>query len=369
MRWQLALPSVPRMNQTSAALLVAGVLAGFLPHRLLAQETARGADPPLETRIWLDRGVDPVFEQGDRARVYYRSSLDSYLLVFHIDTDGVLQLLFSGADDGTPRARGGRDYQLLFPDSDQWQVEDPPGVGYFFVLAATQPFAFERLSDVPVAGGWNSTPGENRIRSDPYVTVEELRRVLLPGVDDEYAIDFTPYHVGQSYSYPRFLCFQCHAAQPFEEWNPYHQTCLDVRVVIFNDPYYYPATRYRSDAVIYARPPDPGLPQYAFTRRIPGEAGTPIVRSRTVASGAIRTNAPFAPSGSGGQALERVLMRRVEGAGSAGRGVPRSPVVSTSSPDGTRPAPEPAGRADPGVLPVVPRTRANSDRPTLRRRD
>ena len=37
---------------------------------------------------------------------------------------------------------GGRDYRLLFPDSDYWSVDESPGVGYYFVLASEKPFAF-----------------------------------------------------------------------------------------------------------------------------------------------------------------------------------------------------------------------------------
>ena len=356
------------MKVTPMAVLAAATLAAFLPDPGWAQQALGVANGPIETRVWLDRGVDPVFERGDQARVYYRSSVDAHLLLFHINTDGVLRLLFPGGIEDLRRARGGRDYRLLFPDSDQWMVDEPPGVGYFFVLASERPFAFERLSEVSVAGGWDSTPEGSRIRSDPYVTVEDFRRVLLPGGDDEaYAIDFIAYQVGQPYSYPRFLCYQCHVDQPFEQWNPYHQTCLDVRVVIFNDPYYYPATRYRGETVVYARPPQPGLPQFAFTRRFLGEAGTPIVQSRVVTGRA----GPTESVPGGGVAVPRSeRMRSVDQRGVAGPGVVRNPILP-SLPTGRSPtgSPAPSSRFPSGVLPVVPRRGAGPDRPTLRRRD
>ncbi len=328
-----------------------------------AQQAAQRPGSQIETRIWLDRGVDPVFERGDQARVYYRASVDAYLLVFHIDTDGVLRLLFPGGIEEANRARGGRDYRLLFPDSDTWLVDEAPGVGYFFALASGTPFSFDRLSEVPVAGGWDSSPGRNRIRADPYAVVEDFRRVLLPqGEPSEYAIDFTAYHVGQPYSYPRFLCYQCHVEAPFEQWNPYHQTCLDVRVVIYNDPYYYPAMRYRGDQVLYARPPEPGLPQFAFTRRFLGEAGTPIVQSRT----ATRSTGPDpfpAVGGRGAEILRSVNQRGFLGP-SGGSPLPTPPADQAPW---TTPLPSTSG--PPGsLLPVVPRQGSSGARPTLRRR-
>ncbi len=339
MRLPRAESPVPRVARTLVAVLAAGVLSPLVLYRLGAQESLPTAGaPPFEARIWLDRGVDPVFAPGDRARVYYRSSTDAHLLVLHIDTDGVLRVIGDGV------ARGGRDYRLLFADSDEWEVEDSPGVGYFFALAAAEPFVLDRLPDAGEAGAQGWASAGRRIRSDPYVAVDDLRRALLPGVGDAYAIDFTTYHVGQSYSYPRFLCFQCHTERPFEEWNPYHRTCMDVRVVIYNDPYYYPGTRYRGDQAMYARPPDPGLPQYAFARRIPGEPGTPIVRSRTPVSAGVR----LPPPGAAGQ--DQLPVR-----GDAGLGIVPGRLIPSSD-------------AAPRGLPALPDSPANSNRPTLRRR-
>jgi hypothetical protein len=293
-------------------MLVASLAVGVvLPE---AADGAQGAEAVagegLETRIWLDRGVDPVFQVGDEARVYYRASVDAYLVLLHMSTDGILRLLFPGAPDQAQLALGGRDYRLIFPGSDSWIVEESPGVGYFFVIASKDVPRFDRLNEVQIAGGWASSPGRNRVSQDPYQTVDEFARALLPGIrDGDYAIDFTAYHIGQAYSYPRFLCYQCHTAPAFEEWNPYQQTCPDVRVVIYNDPYYYPATRYQGDRVVYPTPPEPGLPQFAFVRRNPGEIGTPIVRSRAAIRDVLPAS-PFAGVG-GGDAPDVEFLRRV----------------------------------------------------------
>ena len=96
----------------------------------------------------------------------------------------------------------------------------------------------------------------------------------------DFALDFTAYHVGEAYSYPRFLCYACHAPQPVEVWNPYHRTCRGYRVVIHNDAYYYPAGRYRGDRVVFPRPPERGLPQFGFQERGPADPGTPLVVNR-----------------------------------------------------------------------------------------
>ena len=55
----------------------------FLTFAILACAAVEGLaqqpDPvdSLETRVWLDRGDDPVVQRGDDVRVYYRTSADA----------------------------------------------------------------------------------------------------------------------------------------------------------------------------------------------------------------------------------------------------------------------------------------------------
>ncbi len=329
--------------KASSLLLAALAACASMPREALARQ-GFGPESGLEARIWLDRGVDPVFQVGDEARVYYRASSDAYMVLFHVSTDGILRLLSPGAREESLVALGGRDYRLIFPGSDSWIVDESPGVGYFFVLASQDPPQFERLNEVPVAGGWASSPGRNRVSQDPYQTVNDFAQALLPNSGgSDYAVDFTAYHVGQPYSYPRFICYQCHTAPAFEEWNPYQQTCPEVRVVIYNDPYYYPETRYQGDRVVFPRPPEPGLPQFAFTRRAPDELGTPLVRSRAAARGVLPTD-PFA-AGTGAGAAGVEVLRRV------GQGSPTNASQAPAPSPLDRPFPL-AGSAPPAAPPV-----------------
>jgi hypothetical protein len=343
------------------AMLAAVVTAVVLPG---SADGAQGAGAVtgegLEARVWLDGGVDPVFQVGDEARVYYRASVDAYLVLLHMNTDGILRLLFPGAPGEAELARGGQDYRLRFPGSDAWIIEESPGTGYFFVIASKERPRFDRLNETRVAGGWASSPGRNRVSQDPYATVGEFTRALLPGIREaDYAVDFTAYHIGQAYSYPRFLCYQCHTSPAFEEWNPYQQTCPEVRIVIYNDPYYYPATRYQGDRVVYPRPPEPGLPQFEFARRTPGEIGTPIVRSRAAVRDVLPAS-PFAGMG-GGDAPDVELLRRVGQGTPTASGDPVGAGLGGSFPPTASPAPP--------IRSIAPTGDDPDTRPILRRRN
>ena len=96
-----------------------------------------------------------------------------------------------------------------------------------------------------------------------------------------YGLDFTSYHVERHYDYPRFLCYDCHGFQPYSRWDPYGYSCTSFRVVIYNDPYFYPGTRYRGTRVVYVQPRR-GMAHFSFKERARGEPGTPnIVVSET----------------------------------------------------------------------------------------
>ncbi|MBW8772163.1 MAG: hypothetical protein JF590_02535, partial [Gemmatimonadetes bacterium] len=65
------------------------------------------------------------------------------------------------------------------------------------------------------------------------------------------------------YDYPRFVCYDCHAYAPYYTWNPYAHSCVRFRVVIYDDPYYYPYRYYGGRRVVVVRPRR-AEPRYVF---------------------------------------------------------------------------------------------------------
>ncbi|MEX1257237.1 MAG: DUF4384 domain-containing protein [Gemmatimonadota bacterium] len=323
----------------TAALLLGSPAEGMVQRP--ADARARDA---METRIWLDRGADPVLQGGDRVRVYYRASRDAFVALFHLNTDGVLRLLFPAGLDEPLKVRAGQDYRLLFQNSTDWEVAEAPGVGYFFALASESPLDFAGV-DIPArTEEWATLARVGApVREDPYVILDGVTTALAPDrTRGSMAVDLAAYHVGQAYSYPRFLCYNCHTAEPFERWNPYQQACLSYRVIIYNDPYFYAATRYQGSRALYPLPPNPGQSQFAFKARVPGESGAPLVHART------------GPT----DAAAALLIPR--GTTSAG---PQPPLGVFSPPSSVLPGASPAAGDPLGTGPETPQ-----GRPTLERR-
>jgi len=253
------------------ALLAPGVGAS-------AQDDATQEAP--EARIWLDRGEEPLLQQGDRVRVYYRTASDAYVAIFHIDTDGSVTLLHPRAPEDDSFTRGERDYRLLFPESSYWFVDEYPGKGYFFLVASPEPLDLGAFDFSLHERRWDLTRVGQSVYRDPYLAMDDYVAQLIPNWEQvPYALDFVGYDVGEVHEYPRFLCYDCHDYRPYVAWNPYTYACASFRVVVWDDPWYYPSYRYQGTRVVYAAPRR-GVARFEFKERADGETWTPLTRTR-----------------------------------------------------------------------------------------
>jgi hypothetical protein len=330
-----------------------------------------GQQPDLSARIWLDRGEDALLRRGETARLYYRTAADAYVAIFQIDTNGTTQLLFPRSPEENHYVRAGRDYRLLFPESTVWYVQDDPGMGYFFVIASPEPFDFRDFRYSHFEGGWDLSFAGRHVYSDPYVAMDDFVSRLIPDWEYvPYALDFVSYDVEGRHDYPRFLCYDCHGFRPYSTWNPYYSTCTTFRVVIYDDPYYYPAQRYRGDRVVFVRPPNRGLPRFEFMERGLGEQGTPLVISRPADADrpAPGTSAPrrsITDIGSGGRAAPPAVDRGSGATLLRGRPSQVLPGRGASPPRGT-PLTGTVRRPNEGA--VTPPGGPDRTRPVLQRR-
>lgn len=233
-----------------------------------------------EARVWLDRGDQPLLQRGERVRVYYRTSFDAYVAILRIDTDGAVRLLHPRAPGDDTFTRGERDYRLLFPQSSYWFVDEYPGQGYFFIVASPEPLDLSGFEYREHDRGWDLTAVGSTVYRDPYVAMDDYVARLVPDWEVvPYALDFVAYDVGETHDYPRFLCYDCHGYRSYAAWNPYTYACSSFRVVVWDDPYFHPAYRYRGVRVVYAEPRR-GVARFEFKERGVAEAWTPVVRTR-----------------------------------------------------------------------------------------
>jgi hypothetical protein len=207
-----------------------------------------------------------VYTRGHGVRVYFRADQDGYVTLFRVDTDGRVRVLFPRDPWEDNFVRGGREYEALGSSSrDAFYIDDYPGVGYLFAVVAADPFEYAAIQS---GNHWDyRTIADGRVRGDPYVALTDLAERIVPENYADWDYDIVPYYVEQHYDYPRFLCYDCHAYASYSYWDPYWRSCVRFRIVVYDDPYYYPYRYYRGGRhVVFVRPFRP-QPRFVFKDR------------------------------------------------------------------------------------------------------
>ena len=257
---------------TTFGLLSLLTLADAVPARAPTSGNSRS-----HIEVWTNRGDDP-YASGQAARVYFRADQDAYVTVLRVDTDGRVRVLFPREPGEDNFARGGRDYEVLNGSNGAaFYVDDYPGEGYVFAVTAPDPFVYDAVES---GDHWDyRVIADGRIRGDPYLALTDLARRIVPDGYNDWDYDLVPYYVQQRYNYPRFLCYDCHSYVGYPFWVPYDYTCTRFRIVVFDDPYYYPYRYYGGTRVVFTRPLRPE-PRFIFKDRKGSEAFVTRVRER-----------------------------------------------------------------------------------------
>jgi hypothetical protein len=234
--------------------------------------------------IWTDR--DDPYRQGEGARIFLDVDEPAYVTVLRVDTDGRIHMLFPREPWGDTYVRDERSFEVTGPRGGRsFLVDDYPGVGYLFAIASPDPFDYNAITrgdywDYRLMDG-------GRIQGDPYVSLTDLAERISP--DGDYDYDITPYYVDNRYEYPRFVCYDCHAYASYREWDPYRTACSRFRIVVYDDPRYYPYRYGRGRNVVTQRPLHLG-PRFVFrdadqsseyVTRVPRRASDDRRRSRS----------------------------------------------------------------------------------------
>ena len=216
---------------------------------IAAAPVARADRRGLDVEIWTDRGNEAVYQPGDGMEVRVRTSDDAYLLVYELDSEGQVNLLYP--DHGSRGFVEGRTTLRVPSESSNLDlvVEDPVGEGFIVAIASSEPFRdlpwYLRPFDAQAHGvGYEGAPDdeegitpEGRIVGDPFVAMERIRRRVVTDASDPntFGTAYTTYYVHHEVRYPRYLCYDCHRPNHWAWWDgfdPYYTNCsvFDFRV-------------------------------------------------------------------------------------------------------------------------------------------
>jgi hypothetical protein len=156
-----------------------------------------GAHQPPGVRIWTNHG--DVYQQTERAQVFFRTERDAYVTVLRVNTDGRVRVLFPPEPGDPNLAHGGQTYTVPGVDGrNAFIVDDPPGLGYVFAVASEDPFAYEAFTandqwSLQTVAGLS----DGRIHGDPYASLQALVQQIMPAGYADFGTQLLPYDVAQ----------------------------------------------------------------------------------------------------------------------------------------------------------------------------
>lgn len=226
-------------------------------------------DPPIQ--LWISN--DRRFLPGEWAMVQVRTEQDGYLLVFHVDPEGYLRVLFPVDPDKDTFVRGGKKYEVRDRGGRETFEADAKGRGTVYAAVSKEPFNFEGFL---LGDHWDYRAlAPSRLSNDPEAELNDLVRRMAQGSFDydllnydvvdraSYASDYSSHYYSHSYD-P--WCYSCGSyygpglgisfsfGWPYRRYyyDPYYYAYYPYYNPFFYNPYYYAPAYY---------------PRYVYPRR------------------------------------------------------------------------------------------------------
>ena len=146
--------------------------------------------PYFTVDVWLNKPEGSVYEVGERMEIFVKSSRDAYILVYDINAQGKVTLIFPNKYESDNFVRANEIKKIPSKSTYSLRVSPPYGKEYIQVIASTRPIPiFNQLKELGTAQAF-PTLSDN---------VEEyVQNKLKPYLTGEWVSDLTYFYVGRA---------------------------------------------------------------------------------------------------------------------------------------------------------------------------
>jgi hypothetical protein len=163
-----------------------------------------------------------VLNTGDRVTFDYQTRKDSAVLVFNIDSQGYVHLLYP---TGGPTVARARETYSVPENGDELVIDTQTGVEFVFALAVEDPQTIDSAELDHLRGTDVDGAEPYRIDGDPFIAANMIAGELVRGVSHRAAsFGYTYFYVNERVEYPCYLCGACDGVAD-------DPACADLRVV------------------------------------------------------------------------------------------------------------------------------------------
>lgn len=179
----------------------------------------------LRVSVWLDRDEDEIYRRGDEQRIGFQTNEDAYAVVYRIDTDGLVTILWprDRFDDGF--VFGGNEYRLPGREASALRIDEQEGEGYVQAIVSRYPFDLRAL-ELDFLTPDSGKRYDFHVAGDPFLAMNEVNYAVtgLEDAGDQVITNYARYYVHKVVDHPRYLCSQCHTGDSVR-YDPYDAQC------------------------------------------------------------------------------------------------------------------------------------------------
>ncbi len=199
------------MKRLLAVALVAAFLCPQAAFSVTQYRTMSYTDEGIS--IALEDPIGSVYRDGEDVRFSLRTDFDAYVVVFDIDTEGFVHLLYPRDGESLQRISSNRIYYLPEYEDEALVVSGKKGIEFVFALAAPHRDDFN-LDEIGFLLDSEKLPIERRFRidGDPFLAANRIAGQLIRGISQRNGVtmSFTYFYMNEAVDFPRYLCTDCY---------------------------------------------------------------------------------------------------------------------------------------------------------------
>jgi hypothetical protein len=196
-------------------LLVMAVSALVLPEAIHAvtNDVSRSYNSN-GIRLEMFDPAGSVYQQGEAVRFAVQSDSDAYVVVFNIDTEGYVNLLYPRNARSIQSFVGGVSYSIPTDPEMDLLVAGKTGIEFVFAVSIRDRGAMNTDELAALLQDETRPPGQRyRVTGDPFLAANRIFNRIIDGIayTRDESIAYTYFYVNAAVDFPRYLCPDCDA--------------------------------------------------------------------------------------------------------------------------------------------------------------
>jgi hypothetical protein len=215
-------------------LLTLLVVAAFLYSGAALSVTQHNSGGYATSGVSLTLGdpIGSVYQAGEDVGFSIQTDSDAYVVVFDMDTDGFVHLLYPETGGSLQKLSAHRVYEIPADPDRSLVVSGADGIEFVFALAVENR-DYINDAELRFLAEDESLPENRRFRitGDPLLGANRVASQVVRGIANRPGVTmaFTYFYVGTAVDFPRYLCEECYdkGKDPYASGMPVYVASAD----------------------------------------------------------------------------------------------------------------------------------------------